>query len=55
MGSPSSRSMWKGDFSHSAAGDSKPQRAVPDQEIKETYLVTIFLAWMFLALHHGSI
>ena len=47
MGSPSSRSIWKGDFSHSAADDSKPQGAVPEHEIKETYLVTIFLAWMF--------
>jgi hypothetical protein len=39
--------MWQGDFSHSAAGDSKPQHAVPDQEIKETYLVTIYLGGRF--------
>jgi hypothetical protein len=55
MGSPSSRSIWKGDFSHSAGGDSKPQGVVPDHEIKATYLVTIYLAWMFWALHHDSI
>ena len=47
MGSPSSRSMWKGDFSHSQAGDSKPQHAVPDKKYKKGQYLSylIFLAW----------